>query len=230
MKRFESGGIECEVCSSGTGGPIIYTCVFPEQNCDEVFDAAVKRCGADPFSMVCFRPRDWRRDCAPWTAEVDGETWIGEAENLLNRLAGTVLPETREILPDSGSAMIAGYSMAGLFALWAMYKTDVFRGCASCSGSLWYPGWDTFADENYIQSEDAGIYLSVGGKESKGAPAYMACIDTRIREQIARMKKDPRVRYSLLEMNPGGHFANPNDRLAKGIARLLGYEKHLTGK
>lgn len=35
---------------------------------------------------------------------------------------------------------IAGYSLAGLFALYALYKTDVFTRVASMSGSLWFPG------------------------------------------------------------------------------------------
>ena len=35
---------------------------------------------------------------------------------------------------------IAGYSLAGLFALYALYKTDAFTRVASMSGSLWFPG------------------------------------------------------------------------------------------
>ena len=35
---------------------------------------------------------------------------------------------------------IAGDSMAGLFAVYALYRTQVFSRVASASGSLWYPG------------------------------------------------------------------------------------------
>ncbi len=39
---------------------------------------------------------------------------------------------------------IAGYSLAGLFALWAVYQTGLFDRAASVSGSLWFDGFLTF--------------------------------------------------------------------------------------
>ncbi|MDY2610537.1 MAG: alpha/beta hydrolase-fold protein [Oscillospiraceae bacterium] len=35
---------------------------------------------------------------------------------------------------------IAGYSLAGLFALYAIYQTDLFSRVGSMSGSLGFPG------------------------------------------------------------------------------------------
>ncbi|ERL11412.1 hypothetical protein HMPREF1248_0438 [Coriobacteriaceae bacterium BV3Ac1] len=35
-----------------------------------------------------------------------------------------------------GEAYISGYSLAGLFALWSLYQTDIFKGAACVSGSL----------------------------------------------------------------------------------------------
>ena len=36
---------------------------------------------------------------------------------------------------------IGGYSLAGLFSLWAAYQTDVFSGFAAASPSVWFPGF-----------------------------------------------------------------------------------------
>lgn len=35
---------------------------------------------------------------------------------------------------------LAGHSLAGLFALYAIYQTDLFSGVGSVSGSLWFSG------------------------------------------------------------------------------------------
>ncbi len=35
-------------------------------------------------------------------------------------------------------------AISGLFALWALYRTDFFAGAVSASGSVWFPGFREF--------------------------------------------------------------------------------------
>ena len=71
---------------------------------------------------------DWFRDLSPWKAPaVFG-----------NEVFGDGAPETlREILKLTGDPgrqyMLGGYSLGGLFALWAAYRTDAFSGIAAVS-------------------------------------------------------------------------------------------------
>lgn len=62
---------------------------------------------------------------------------------------------------------IAGYSLAGLFALYAMYRCDAFDRAAIISGSLWYPHFREFAAKHEMPRRPDRIYLSLGDKEKK---------------------------------------------------------------
>ena len=106
-----------------------------------------------------------------------------------------------------------GYSLAGLFALWAMYQTDIFAGCATCSGSMWYPGFVEYVNSQPTLA-NKHIYFSLGGKESRTSDRLMATVADRTKEIYDLLKKDNDVIY---EINPGGHFADSGKRLAKAV-------------
>ena len=64
--------------------------------------------------------------------------------------------------------VIAGYSLAGLFALWAAWNSGYFQRVACVSGSLWYPGFTDYIRDNAPKSgcgEMTGLekaYFSLG--------------------------------------------------------------------
>ena len=60
---------------------------------------------------------------------------------------------------------IAGYSLAGLFALWSVYQTDLFDWAASISGSLWFDGFLEFMKANTPKVKF--IYFSLGIKKKQ---------------------------------------------------------------
>lgn len=111
---------------------------------------------------------------------------------------------------------IAGYSMAGLFALYSLYKTDRFAGAASCSGSLWFPGFSEYVHEHEFASATSKIYLSLGDREAKTKNPVMAMVEDNTRN-IAELYSSQGCNM-LFEMNQGGHFNDPELRTAKGIA------------
>ncbi|NCB32590.1 MAG: hypothetical protein EOM64_01690 [Erysipelotrichia bacterium] len=156
--------------------------------------------------------QDWNRDLSPWPAErvfKGGEAFGGQADQLLQRLIS--LLDERSI----PSCMIAGYSLAGLFALYASTKTDRFIGCACCSGSLWYPGFIDYLREH--PSLSRYVYLSLGSREKNSKSSVLSHVeeDTREAEIIIR-----NTAASILVINPGGHFEAESERIASGISWL----------
>ena len=176
------------------------------------------------YSMLAVICSEWNKDLAPWKASAvfKGETdFGGGADEYLNMLTGEIIPETiKEHDLKPSAAFIAGYSMAGLFALYSLYKTDVFDGAASCSGSLWFPGFKEFVLDNDPAVSTSKIYMSLGDREANTKNKVMATVEDNTKAVAGRFND---LGFDVLfEMNQGGHFTDPALRTAKGIAYLLG--------
>ena len=74
-----------------------------------------------------------------------------------------MLGKLLELCDDkSKTYYIGGYSLAGLFALWTAYQTDIFKGVAA-SPSVWFPGFAEYMKKNEIKTDT--VYLSLGDGE-----------------------------------------------------------------
>ncbi len=175
------------------------------------------------YSLLAVCVSDWNDSLSPWKAPAvfkgEGDFGCG-ADEYIAELVDEIVPAACSEAGLKPSAIyIAGYSMAGLFALYSLYKTDFFAGCASCSGSLWFPGFSEFASEHEFASAPSKIYLSLGDREAKTKNPVMATVEDKTRGISERYKaKGYDVYY---EINQGGHFNDPALRTAKGIAWLL---------
>ena len=105
---------------------------------------AIKELSDKPFSLVAFMIKDWNQELTPWAAPpVFGKTPFGDgAEKTLEFITNQLLPEVQGNIPH---LILGGYSLAGLFALWAGHQTDRFEGIAAASPSVWYPQWIDYA-------------------------------------------------------------------------------------
>ena len=103
--------------------------------------------------------------------------------------------------------------MAGLFALWAAYQTDVFKGVAAASPSVWFPGFLDYMRGNTIHA--VSVYLSLGDKEEKTRNPVMATVGSRIKEAHELLKE--RGIHTILEWNQGNHFRDADVRTAKAF-------------
>lgn len=115
--------------------------------------------------------------------------------------------------------LLGGYSLSGLFSLWAFYSSGQFGGVASCSGSLWYPNWEAFVKGKRIP-KDSLVYLSLGKKEEQTKNQAMARVGDITRRQYEICRTSNPV-GCVLEWNHGGHFQDPEARMAKGFGWLL---------
>ena len=166
---------------------------------------------------------DWQREMSPWCAPAlskDGEAFSGGADAYLESLLTAILPWATERIHGKASFMgIAGYSLAGLFALYAMYKTDVFSRVATMSGSLWFPGIKEFCKENTMQILPEKLYLSIGDQESKTRHPILKSMQENTEELLEYFRSlGIPCKY---ELKPGNHFQDVNLRCAKGILELL---------
>ena len=174
--------------------------------------SALKNLAGDDFYLMAFRVKDWNADLSPWKAPaVFGGSDFGDgAEKTLSE----VLPQ---ISDPAKKYYIGGYSLAGLFALWAAYQTDRFAGVAAASPSVWFPGFVKYMQENPIRT--GRVYLSLGDREEKTKHPVMAAVGDCIRAgyEIFREKGIP----CTLEWNSGNHFKDADRRIAAAFAWVL---------
>ena len=178
---------------------------------------------SDRASLVAVWNLDWNDDLSPWLAQPvfrNGDPFGGMADGYAAELSGTIVPgiEQRYGLQPAYCA-IAGYSLAGLFALYSAYRTSMFARIASVSGSLWYPGFADYAECHEMMRRPDRIYLSLGDKEERTANQYMKTVrdcTERLHEKYLLEGID-----SVLEINPGNHFQDAGERLIKGIRWIL---------
>ena len=131
---------------------------------------------------------------------------IGEMWNLLAGYAGLVSLGAQAFIG------LGGYSLAGLFALWAAYQTDLFQGIAAVSPSVWFPEWEQYIRAHEIRAEY--IYLSLGEKETKTRNQVMAKVGEMIELQHERLLESAVCRECVMEWNPGNHFVDSDKRTA----------------
>ena len=105
---------------------------------------ALRALDAPDCNLLVVGKLQWYHDMTPWSCppmSKRDQAATGEyPDAYLETLASEIVPAVREKI--RGSALyvgIAGYSLAGLFALYAMYRCDCFVRVASMSGSLWFP-------------------------------------------------------------------------------------------
>ena len=193
----------------------------------EALGQEVKSIGAlmenEIFLLVAFRVTDWNRELSPWVAPaVFGKGHFGAgAKDTLAYITETLVPEIERSCPSGEKKRyyLGGYSLAGLFALWAAYQTELFQGVAAVSPSVWFPQWITFAEAHAIRAPR--VYLSLGDREERTRNNVLAKVGNNIRRQYELMKQAETVSACTLEWNPGNHFVDGERRMAKSFAWLL---------
>lgn len=123
--------------------PIIYLNTFSGDG-QKVYEAT----GCPLFTFVAISDLDWNHDVVPWNsppAFKNADPCTSGADDYLQLLTEKIIPTAeKEINGVPRWRGIAGYSLAGLFALYAIYQTDLFSRVDSISGSLWLPGMEEY--------------------------------------------------------------------------------------
>lgn len=182
--------------------------------------AELERLAGTDWCLVTVKVRNWNNDLTPWKAgPVFGSEGFGDgASETLKIILEDVIPVFEREYPSEGRRYyMAGYSLAGLFALWSAYETDRFDGAVAASPSVWYPGWIGFAESHEFRAERA--YLSLGDRESKTRNQTMAAVADNILRQKELLEASGKD--CVLEWNPGNHFRDADKRTARGMSWML---------
>ena len=193
----------------------------------EVFEKCTELC-CENFALAAIGGLNWNHDLSPWPAPTIGNNkyGFGGADEYIKKLTNEIMPEIRAKLGfEPEFTAIAGYSLAGLFAIYAAYKTDIFSRVASVSGSLWFPGFIEFAEANEFAKTPDFIYLSLGDAEAKTRDKNLAPVRKNT-EKLAEICKSRSI-PTIFELNPGNHFTETILRTAKGIKVILSGAKNL---
>ena len=114
-------------------------------------------------------------DYTPWPL-LASETLLmdfgGKAEEHLSFIKTCVVPFCESEYGFASSAekrVIGGYSLGGLFSLYAAVNTDLFGTVLSCSSSLWYSDFLDYLKEHAFKAAHPKLYMSVGDQEGTTA-------------------------------------------------------------
>ena len=209
---FSCAGSEC---------PIIYLNTFSKEG-QKVFEAA-QAASCPPFTLVAISDLDWNHDMVPWDslpAFKNADPCTGGADDYLQLLTEEIIPTAeKKITGVPCWRGIAGYSLAGLFALYSIYQTDLFSRVGSMSGSLWFPGIKEYIFSHEPKRRPDCMYFSLGDKESKTKNAVLQSVQQNT-EEIHAFYQSKGI-DTVLQMNPGNHYNHAAERTAAGIIWML---------
>lgn len=205
----------------GPDRPVIYLNTFEEEG-RQIYELA-QAAGCPDFSLVAVSGLAWNHDLSPWetpSLTSAGEPFTGGGEAYLSLLIGTILPQAEAMLPGPASWRgVAGYSLAGLFAVYSLYQTDRFTRGASISGSLWFPNIKEYIFSHKMKRRPDCLYFSLGDKEHKTRNSVMRAV-RRNTEEIQAFYQAQGI-DTVFQLNPGNHFQNAQERTVNAIQWMV---------
>ena len=174
-------------------------------------------------SLLVVGNLNWNHDMTPWYCpplSKNDSPCTGGADEYLDLLLTEILPKAKELTNGTPAFTgIAGYSLAGLFALYAAYRCDAFDRVASMSGSLWFPDFKEYALSHEMCRRPSKLYLSLGDRETHTRNRVLMTVQQNTRE-LADHYRGLGLAVTW-ELNPGNHFKDSALRTAKGIKAIL---------
>ncbi|MCR4879932.1 MAG: esterase [Bacilli bacterium] len=178
-------------------------------------------CIKGDYCLITYKVNNWNNDLTPWEMEpIFGKVRFGSgADKSLKDIEENLIPIIKDY--QNKNIYIVGYSLAGLFALYAGYNSSIFKGVVAASPSVWYKDWLSYINSHKMLANK--VYLSLGDKEEHTKNQIMATVGKAINKQYESLKENGIT--SILEMNIGNHFVDSEYRIAKGINYMLMEER-----
>ncbi|MCC8182716.1 MAG: alpha/beta hydrolase [Clostridiales bacterium] len=218
---LQANGKKIQVYRATQAAPlVIYHAVMGE---GKALWQACQKPDCPAFSLAVINGVSWDDDMTPWAIPPisKGDTpCSGGADAWLAQLTDELLPQITAALPAPPTyCALAGYSLAGLFAVYAGYKTDCFSRLVSASGSLWYPDFIPFVQQRRISEQVKVIYFSLGDQESHTKNPHLAPVEENTRF-LAQYFSEQGIQTTF-QLNKGNHYQNSTGRMAAGIQWAL---------
>jgi len=199
--------------------PIVYLPAFQKGEGRKVWDQC-KKIGTKQFVLVEITDFDWYT-LSPWPSKTmfPGENnFPGGGETMLHYLNSCIIPKAEKDL-NPNKRVIAGYSLAGLFAVWSAYNTDKFEAIISGSGTLYFPGFQEYIKENDLNAKIKVAYFSIGDQESK-TRNHILNSNEPITREVSKFYETKGI-ITNFTLNNGNHYMQSEWRIAKGIQWTL---------
>lgn len=207
--------------AAGRDAPLVVLNHFEGDGSAEL--EVLKKSGVADINLLNIGNLQWNHDMSPWACPPltpQDTPFTGGADAYLRLLQTEILPAAIErTLGKPPRICIVGYSLAGLFALYALYQCDLFDAAASISGSLWFPGFTDYVRHHAIRRAPDRIYLSLGDREAAARNKLLRTVQEHT-ESIAAHYRGLGIDVTW-ELNPGNHFRDAAERTAKGIRAIL---------
>lgn len=230
--------------SSVAGAPIVYLLGDVADNSPVQIREGV--------SLVSVGVDLWEENFSPWCAPrvfAKGPNFGDGAQKTLDTLINQIIPWAESELTDPPTyRVLVGYSLAGLFSLWAGVSQQVAcgmspqvaRGCqhdataphvdapattfqrvGAVSGSFWFPGLLDYVDRQ-LSGGAVGLthaYLSLGDREARTPNPQI--MHVRENAELLASKLENAGIISTFELNRGNHFQNVEGRMQKALNWLV---------
>lgn len=228
--------------SSVAGAPVVYLL-------DNVADHSPVQVPAG-VSLVRIGVDLWEEDFSPWCAPrvfAKGPNFGNGAQKTLDVLINRVIPWAESDLTEPPAyRVLVGYSLAGLFSLWAgvtqagvspqvahgsqlgapaapqlSTTATTFQRIGAVSGSFWFPGLLDYVDQQLGGGAVSltHAYLSLGDREARTPNPQIMHVQENA-ELLAAKLRDAGI-TSTFELNRGNHFQNVDGRIQNALNWLV---------
>ena len=210
--------------------PVIYLNTYADVD-QSMYQDIRARSGRD-FSLVTISKLTWNHDMSPWAAGPISKrdaAFTGGADDYLKLLTDEIVPAAEAALPGRPAWRgLAGYSLAGLFAFYALYRTEAFSRAACMSGSFWFEGFADFVRSHTMKRKPDCVYFSLGDAESSTRNPILNVVQRRT-EEIEALCRAQGIESTFV-LNSGNHFHAVHQRTAAGIVWILNRSTQQEGK
>lgn len=216
------GGKTIEIFQSAqANAPLVIYNSFSDEG--ETVYKECQKLGCPVFNMAAISNLNWDDDMSPWAIPPISKNDTpcgGKADEYLDMLNSEIIPNVLgELDGNPAYIAVAGYSLAGLFALYSAFNCDTFSAVASASGSMWLPDFVDYVKNSDISKLPKTIYFSLGDKESKVRNKILHPVEDNTREICGYLSQNGI--NTIFELNKGNHYQDAALRMAKGIRWIL---------
>ena len=232
--------------SSVAGAPIVYLLGDVADNSPVQVPEGV--------SLVNIGVDLWEENFSPWCAPrvfAKGPNFGDGAQKTLDTLINQVIPWAEsELTEPPAYRVLVGYSLAGLFSLWAGVSPQVARGCqhdaatvqlaapqpgapyvdaptptfqriGAVSGSFWFPGLLDYVDQQLNGGAVGLTHVYLSLGDREARTPNPQIMHVRENAELLASKLESAGITSMFELNRGNHFQNVEGRMQKALDWLV---------
>ena len=196
----------------------------------------------------------WEENFSPWCAPrvfAKGPNFGNGAQKTLDTLINQVVPWAEsELIEPPAYRVLVGYSLAGLFSLWAGVSqpgaprqvargyqpddalsqpgaphvdapTPTFQRIGAVSGSFWFPGLLDYVDQQISEGVVGLTHAYLSLGDRETRTPNPQIMHVRENAELLASKLENAGITSTFELNRGNHFQNVEGRMQKALDWLV---------